>query len=104
MIEAQASGLPVVGVAAGAMVDRVPDGLGLVGDVDDAAVMASNIMAVLHGDIAEMGRLARAHALQFSWDESMERLFGRVYRSALTKAAARVTDAIPAASDLLVGA
>jgi glycosyltransferase involved in cell wall biosynthesis len=28
VIEAQASGLPVVGVAAGAMVDRVPSGLG----------------------------------------------------------------------------
>jgi alpha-1,6-mannosyltransferase len=104
VIEAQASGLPVVGVAAGAMVDRVPDGLGLVGDVDDAAVMAANIMAVLDGEVAEMGRLARAHALQFSWDQSMERLFGRVYRSALARAAARVTESVPAASDLLVGA
>jgi glycosyltransferase involved in cell wall biosynthesis len=89
VIEAQASGLPVVGVAAGAMVDRVPRGLGLVGQVDDAAVMASNIMAVLNGDTAAMGERARAHALQFSWDQSMERLFGRVYRSALARAAAR---------------
>ncbi|MDP9421231.1 MAG: glycosyltransferase [Pseudomonadota bacterium] len=104
IIEAQASGLPVVGVAAGAMVDRVPHGLGLVGEVDDAAVMASNIMAILQGDLAEMGRLARAHALQFSWDQSMERLFGRVYRSALAQAAARATDAVPAEADLLVGA
>jgi glycosyltransferase involved in cell wall biosynthesis len=104
VIEAQASGLPVVGVAAGAMVDRVPLGLGLVGEVDDAIVMTSNIMAVLQGNLAEMSRLARAHALQFSWDESMERLFGRVYRSALARAAARATDAAPAGSDLLVGA
>ncbi|HYC94903.1 MAG TPA: glycosyltransferase [Sphingomicrobium sp.] len=104
IIEAQASGLPVVGVAAGAMVDRVPHGLGLVGEVDDAAVMASNIMAILQGDLAEMGQLARAHALQFSWDQSMERLFGRVYRSALAQAAARATDAVPAEADLLVGA
>lgn len=89
IIEAQASGLPVVGVAAGAMVDRVPIGLGLVGTVDDAAAMASNIMAVLGGDMAAMSERARAHALQFSWDESMARLFGQVYRTAMARAAAR---------------
>ncbi|MFL6856057.1 MAG: glycosyltransferase [Sphingomicrobium sp.] len=89
VIEAQASGLPVVGVAAGAMVDRVPDGLGLVGDVDDAGVMASNILAVLDGNIAAMSERARAHALQFSWDQSMALLFGRVYRGALARTAAR---------------
>lgn len=89
VIEAQASGLPVVGVAAGAMVDRVPKGLGLVGQIDDAAVMAANIMAVLDSDRAAMGERARAHALQFSWDQSMERLFGRVYRTALFRAAQR---------------
>jgi len=90
IIEAQASGLPVVGVAAGAMVDRVPQGLGLVGGVDDAVVMASNIIAVLAGDLRAMGERARAHALQFSWEQSMDRLFGRVYRTALARAAARV--------------
>lgn len=89
VIEAQASGLPVVGVAAGAMVDRVPHGLGLVGEVDDARVMASNILAVLECDLAAMGERARAHALQFSWDQSMESLFGHVYRHALSRAAAR---------------
>ncbi len=89
IIEAQASGLPVVGVAAGAMVDRVPLGLGLVGTIDDADVMAANIMAVLSGDMEAMSERARAHALQFSWHESMDRLFGRVYRTALARAAAR---------------
>jgi len=89
VIEAQASGLPVVGVAAGAMVDRVPSGLGLVGQIDDSAVMATNIMAVLHGDRATMGERARAHALQFSWDQSMDRLFGEVYRNALARAVER---------------
>ena len=95
VIEAQASGLPVVGVAAGAMVDRVPSGLGLVGDVDDAGVMASNILALLNGDMAAMSERARAHALQFSWQQSMERLFGQVYRSALRNALAkRVPDGL----------
>jgi len=88
VIEAQASGLPVVGVAAGAMVDRVPFGLGLVGEVDDAAVMAANIMALLKGDMAAMSERAREHALQFSWHESMERLFGQVYRAAMRRALA----------------
>ena len=104
IVEAQASGLPVVGVAAGAMVDRVPQGLGLVGEVDDAAKMASNILKVLGGDMQVMRERARAHALQFSWDQSMERLFGRVYRSALARAGARAADAAYARSDLLVGA
>ena len=41
IIEAQASGLPVVGVAAGAMIDRVTDAVGRLGPVDDAAAMAA---------------------------------------------------------------
>ena len=89
VIEAQASGLPVVGVAAGAMVDRVPSGLGLVGEVDDAAVMAANIVSLLKGDVVAMSERARAHALQFSWQESMSRLFGHVYRGALRRALAK---------------
>lgn len=89
IIEAQASGLPVVGVAAGAMVDRVPHGLGLIGEVDDAVVMAENIASLLQGDIAAMSERAREHALQFSWRESMERLFGQVYRSAMRRALAK---------------
>lgn len=89
VIEAQASGLPVVGVASGAMVDRVPSGLGLVGEVDDAGVMARNIVAVLKGDRAAMSIRAREHAVQFSWQESMDRLFGQVYRTAFRRALAR---------------
>ena len=93
IIEAQASGLPVVGVAAGAMIDRVPNGLGLVGTVGDAEAMAANILAVLGGDMTAMGEQARAHALQFSWDQSMERLFGHVYARARLRAAGRAAGA-----------
>lgn len=89
IIEAQASGLPVVGVAAGAMVDRVPSGLGLVGEVGDASVMATNILSVLKGDRLAMSERARQHALQFGWQESMGRLFGQVYRFALRRALAK---------------
>lgn len=104
IIEAQASGLPVVGVAAGAMVDRVPSGLGLVGEVDDAEVMAMNILSVLSGDRRATGERARAHALQFSWDQSMERLFGRVYQSALARAAERAGVVQPVTELALAGA
>ena len=89
VIEAQASGLPVVGVAAGAMVDRVPPGLGLVGAVDDCEIMASNILRLLGSDRAAIGKRARTHALQFSWDQSMDRLFGHVYRRARLRASER---------------
>jgi alpha-1,6-mannosyltransferase len=85
IIEAQASGLPVVGVAAGAMIDRVTDAMGRLGPVGDAEAMASNIISVLCSDHAGMASAARAHALQFSWDSSMDALFGRVYPAAFER-------------------
>ena len=85
ILEAQASGLPVVGVAAGAMIDRVSEAVGRLGMIDDAAAMACNILAVWGSDRVEMARLARDHALEFSWDRSMESLFGNVYPMAFSR-------------------
>jgi alpha-1,6-mannosyltransferase len=85
IIEAQASGLPVVGVAAGAMLDRVTDAMGRLGPVGDAGAMAANILAVWGSDHEAMREAARAHALQFSWDSSMEGLFGHVYPAAFER-------------------
>ena len=82
IIEAQASGLPVVGVAAGAMVDRVSEATGRLGPVDDADAMASNIAEVWNGDRRSMGTAASVHAHQFSWDRSMEDL-DRIYAGLL---------------------
>ena len=101
IIEAQASGLPVVGVAAGAMIARVSDAIGRLGPVGDAASMAANILSVWNGDRRAMAAEARAHALQFSWDSSMEALFGRLYPAAFAHRAAQlratpVTAAVPA--------
>ena len=45
--------------------------------------MARNILEVWGGDRSILAREARSHALQFSWDRSMEELFGRVYPAAL---------------------
>jgi alpha-1,6-mannosyltransferase len=85
IIEAQASGLPVVGVAAGAMLDRVTDAMGRLGPVGDVQAMAANILAVWGADHDSMREAARAHALQFSWDSSMEALFGHVYPAAFER-------------------
>jgi alpha-1,6-mannosyltransferase len=83
VIEAQAAGLPVVGVAAGAMLDRVDSETGRLGPVDDSAAMAANILQVLQSNPTAMGRAARAHVEgQFSWDRTFQALFSEVYPQA----------------------
>jgi len=82
IVEAQASGLPVVGVSAGAMVDRVTDEIGRLGPVDDSDAMAANILSVWNSDRGRMSVIAQAEARQYSWDSSMAALFGRLYRQA----------------------
>jgi alpha-1,6-mannosyltransferase len=77
VIEAQASGLPVVGVDAGALRERVRPGLGFLGDVDDARAMGANIVKAAQERLAIGGR-ARAHiAEHFSWSHALEALVAR---------------------------
>ncbi|HKX91376.1 MAG TPA: glycosyltransferase [Sphingomicrobium sp.] len=104
IVEAQASGLPVVGVAAGAMIDRVTDAMGRLGPVGDSAAMARNILDVWTGDRARLSDRARAHALQFSWERSMEALFGDVYPTAFTRRARELARPAAAAAAPLVRA
>jgi len=59
--------------------------------------MAENIVSVWRGDRSSMAVEARANALQFSWDRSMETLFGSVYPSAFARRAGRPL-AAPAAA------
>jgi alpha-1,6-mannosyltransferase len=87
IIEAQASGLPVIGVAAGAMVDRVDDSIGRLGPVDDSAAMAANILDLWADDLPALRARAVSHARQFGWDNSMAILFGRIYPLAMRRAA-----------------
>ncbi|MEO7786998.1 MAG: glycosyltransferase [Sphingomicrobium sp.] len=99
VIEAQAAGLPVVGVAAGAMIDRVPPQLGRLGPVDDAAAMTANIVALL-ADPARpaLSDAARAHAATLSWNASMKMLFGTVFPGALARRANLLNAASPGTS------
>ena len=74
VIEAQASGLPVVGVDAGALRERVREGLGYLGPVGDAQTMAANI-AKAAAERGKMGARARDYVERhFSWDETFRSL------------------------------
>lgn len=87
--EAQAAGLPVVGVRAGALIDRVPPGLGLLGPVDDAKAMAENIEEVAR-QREEMSRSARRHVEEhLSWEAAFETIF-RAYAHVAPEARARL--------------
>ena len=99
IVEAQASGLPVVGVAAGAMLDRVTDAVGRLGPVGDAAAMAENMLDLWRQDRSEIALAAREEALRYSWDSSMEILFSQVYPRAFARSAERCMS-LPAAAAL----
>ncbi|WP_426266673.1 glycosyltransferase [Sphingomonas sp. LHG3443-2] len=104
VIEAQASGLPVVGVDGGAMPERVLPGMGLLGPVADVNAMAANIQTVLAGDHKAMGERGRAYVSgEYSWPHSMEILLGTVIPHALAHAASRPMTAA-AVTGSLVGA
>lgn len=74
VIEAQACALPAVGVDAGALKERLGDGLGFLGAVDDADAMAANILQAekLRSTI---GPAARRHVVEkFSWASGFRKL------------------------------
>jgi len=97
IIEAQASGLPIVGVASGAMAERVPEGSGLLGPVDDAEAMADNILRVWRDGAAQIGEQGRRHVTnRFSWRQTFDTLFDMIYPAALSRRDARLTAARPA--------
>lgn len=90
VIEAQAAGLPVAGVRAGAMIDRVPPGLGRLSAPGDAAGMAQNITALWMDRFSGAGARARAHVMErFSWESTFSALLSQIYAPAV---AARAPD------------
>jgi alpha-1,6-mannosyltransferase len=90
VLEAQASGLPVVGVASGAMIERVPQGTGLLGPVNDAEAMASNVAKLWRGDYcgARQRSIALANANN-RWEHTFEQLIKVEYAEALAARDAR---------------
>ncbi|HIG73840.1 MAG TPA: glycosyltransferase [Bacteroidetes bacterium] len=67
VVEAQAAGLPVVGVDAGGLRDRVHDGLGYLVPVDDAAAMAQRVSEA-YRQRAAMGTRVREYVEKhYSW-------------------------------------
>ncbi|HWK34908.1 glycosyltransferase [Sphingomonas sp.] len=93
VIEAQAAGLPVVGVAGGAMADRVPAGTGLLGPVDDTDAMAAHVVRVWRDGAAAMGAAARAMVAEhYGWRATFARLFDDIYPAAFARTAIRLEE------------
>ena len=95
VVEAQASGLPVVGVSAGAMVDRVTPEIGKLGPANDPRAMAANVLEIWAADRGRMGEIAQHHARQYSWERSMADLFTSLYPKAFRQAWMRAPQSAP---------
>src|SRR5690606_20434674 len=80
--EAQASGLPVVGVRAGAMTDRVRDGEdGFLVEPGSPRALADRIMSTPRDHWPAMGRRARERVEhELSWSRTFETILD-MYRS-----------------------
>lgn len=82
VVEAQACGLPVVGVNAGALVERVDDEVGRLAPVDDVAAFAAAIEEVVQQQ-RSLGAASRRHVEKtFSWQACFEKWL-EVYERAM---------------------
>jgi alpha-1,6-mannosyltransferase len=83
ILEAMASGIPVIAVAAGAFTEIVPATCGLLCEPNNPHAMAQAVRQLFATDPAPMGRAARLHVeQQYSWDTVMTGLLEH-YRAVL---------------------
>lgn len=76
VVEAQASGLPVVGVRAGALLERVPESVGILGEVDSPESLARNILNLSLNGFRIRGKNARRYVeMNLSWEKTFNKLF-----------------------------
>lgn len=81
VLEAQSSGLPVVGVRSGAMIERVDDHTGLLGRVNCSQDMARNIEKLSQMDFRQVGGNARRVVeTSYSWDCTFEKMVAHYER------------------------
>jgi alpha-1,6-mannosyltransferase len=75
VLEAMASGLPVVGVNGGAVPELIAPGTGLVAEPRSADSLAGQVEVLFCEDRREMGRLARRHVeTSYDWAKVLPRL------------------------------
>jgi alpha-1,6-mannosyltransferase len=77
VLEAMATGLPVVGVQSGGISESVDDGVGQMAARSEPAAFAEAIDALFARDLAALGQAARARAVfRHGWDRVFDRLTG----------------------------
>ncbi|HFQ89539.1 MAG TPA: glycosyltransferase family 1 protein [Desulfobulbus sp.] len=75
VLEAMASGIPVVGVNAGAVAELVVPGTGLLAEPNSAASLADTVKKLFADDYTAMGRRARQHVTaNYTWAQVFSRL------------------------------
>jgi alpha-1,6-mannosyltransferase len=83
VLEAMASGVPVVGVDAGAVPELVTSSTGMLARSSTPAHLAEAITALFERDVRQLGRAARqAVESHWTWDRTLHNLFG-IYQELL---------------------
>jgi alpha-1,6-mannosyltransferase len=78
LVEAMASGLPVIAVRSGAVTEIVEEDVGRIATPDDACSLADAVREIFAGDRAAMGRRARLRAERdYLWENTLPRLVQR---------------------------
>jgi alpha-1,6-mannosyltransferase len=83
ILEAMASGTPVIAVAAGAFTEIVPDSCGVLCKPNDSSAFACAVRELFNDDVTRKGRAARAYVERhYAWDTVLCGLLGH-YRAVI---------------------